>query len=71
MGRFYSMDRNKLWKRTELAYNAIVAGEGVVVPNAHTAILRGYNRGESGTALLSPARHTSRVSNTPLLPTIT
>ena len=46
-GRFYAMDRNKLWYRTELAYNAIVSGEGLVAPNAHTAILRGYNRGES------------------------
>lgn len=47
MGRFYAMDRNKLWNRTELAYNCIVSGEGLVAPNAHTAILRGYNRGES------------------------
>lgn len=47
MGRFYAMDRNKLWSRVSLAYHAIVAGEGVVAPNAHAAILRGYNRGES------------------------
>lgn len=52
MGRFYAMDRNKLWKRTELAYNAIVSGEGLVAPNAHTAILRGYNRGESDEFIL-------------------
>ncbi|MEY4745038.1 MAG: hypothetical protein RL272_983 [Candidatus Parcubacteria bacterium] len=47
MGRFYAMDRNKLWQRTALAYNCIASGEGLVAPNAHTAILRGYNRGES------------------------
>ena len=47
MGRFYAMDRNRLWQRIALAYNAIVSGEGIVAPNAHTAILRGYNRGES------------------------
>ncbi|HTM68157.1 MAG TPA: 2,3-bisphosphoglycerate-independent phosphoglycerate mutase [Candidatus Binatia bacterium] len=52
MGRFYAMDRNKLWHRTELAYHAIVAGEGLVAPNAHTAILRGYNRGESDEFIL-------------------
>jgi 2,3-bisphosphoglycerate-independent phosphoglycerate mutase len=52
MGRFYAMDRNKLWKRTELAYNAIVCGEGLVAPNAHAAILRGYNRGESDEFLI-------------------
>ncbi len=47
MGRFYAMDRNKLWRRTELAYNCMVNGEGLVSPNAHTAILRAYNRGEA------------------------
>lgn len=52
MGRFYAMDRNKLWQRTGLAYHAIVAGEGVVAPNAHSAILRGYNRGEADEFIL-------------------
>lgn len=52
MGRFYSMDRNKLWHRTEKAYRAIVCGEGLVAPDAHTAILRGYNRGESDEFIL-------------------
>lgn len=51
-GRFYAMDRNKHWNRTELAYNAVVAGEGVAAPNAHAAILRGYNRGESDEFIL-------------------
>ncbi len=46
-GRFYAMDRNKIWKRTESAYNCIVNGEGLVAPAAHVAILRAYNRGES------------------------
>ena len=52
MGRFYAMDRNKLWHRTELAYNAIVCGEGLVATAAHSAILHGYNRGESDEFLL-------------------
>ncbi len=52
MGRFYAMDRNKWWRRTVLVYNAIVGGEGVVAPDAHTAILRGYNRGESDEFIL-------------------
>lgn len=47
MGRFYPMDRNKHWHRTELAYNALVCGEGLVADTAHAAILHGYNRGES------------------------
>ncbi len=52
MGRFYAMDRNKHWHRTELAYNAIVSGEGLVAPNAHAAILHGYSRGESDEFIL-------------------
>ncbi|MEY4723126.1 MAG: hypothetical protein RLZZ324_639, partial [Candidatus Parcubacteria bacterium] len=52
MGRFYAMDRNKLWKRTELAYDCIVNGEGLVALNAHAAIQHGYNRGESDEFIL-------------------
>lgn len=48
MGRYFGMDRNKNWERTELAYNAIVCGQGVHrVPDAMTAITQSYNRGES------------------------
>lgn len=52
MGRFYAMDRNKVWRRTELAYNAMVSGEGLVADNAMTAILQGYNRSESDEYIL-------------------
>lgn len=52
MGRFYAMDRNKLWNRTRLAFECISEGAGIVAPNAHTAILRGYNRGESDEFIL-------------------
>jgi 2,3-bisphosphoglycerate-independent phosphoglycerate mutase len=48
MGRYYGMDRNKNWDRTELAYNTIVCGEGMHrVPDAMTALTQAYNRGES------------------------
>lgn len=48
MGRYYGMDRNKNWDRTELAYNAMVCGEGPHrVADAMTAITQAYNRGES------------------------
>jgi len=52
MGRFYGMDRNKWWTRTEQAYNAIVLGEGLAAPDANAAILSGYNRGETDEFLL-------------------
>jgi 2,3-bisphosphoglycerate-independent phosphoglycerate mutase len=47
MGRFYAMDRKKTWKRTKLAYNALILGKGIEVVDAHTAVNQAYNRGES------------------------
>ncbi|MFZ6015842.1 MAG: 2,3-bisphosphoglycerate-independent phosphoglycerate mutase [Patescibacteria group bacterium] len=46
-GRFYAMDRNRNWKRTELAYNAIVLGMGAIAQDATEAIESAYERGES------------------------
>lgn len=48
MGRFYAMDRNKNWERTEEAYNAMVSGEGKCrAPSADEALQQAYNRGET------------------------
>lgn len=47
MGRFYPMDRNKNWRRIELAYHAIVNGEGLAATSAEGAVLQAYNRGET------------------------
>ena len=47
MGRFYAMDRKKKWKRTEMAYNALVHGKGRPALSAPEAITQAYNRGES------------------------
>ncbi len=47
IGRFYAMDRKKKWSRTELAYNALVLGQGRKAENAQAAITEAYNRGES------------------------
>ncbi len=47
MGRFYAMDRNRFWERTELAYNALTLGQGVSSESAIQAITQSYNRGES------------------------
>ncbi len=47
MGRFYPMDRNRNWHRIDLAYHAIVNGEGLAAANAQTALLQAYNRGET------------------------
>jgi len=47
MGRFYAMDRIKDWQKTELAYNVMVLGEGIVSDNPYKAVSEAYNRGET------------------------
>ncbi|MBI2989920.1 MAG: 2,3-bisphosphoglycerate-independent phosphoglycerate mutase [Candidatus Magasanikbacteria bacterium] len=47
IGRFYAMDRNKLWERTEKAYHAMVLGSGLKDGSAEDAIAEAYNRGEN------------------------
>jgi len=48
MGRFYGMDRAKIWERTEVAYNTMVLGQGhCTAGSAEEAIAESYNRGET------------------------
>lgn len=47
MGRFYAMDRNKVWDRTAAAYNALVMGKGKFADSASEAITMAYNSKES------------------------
>lgn len=47
IGRFYAMDRNKYWERTEAAYNAMVSGKGITAKNETEALSAAYNRGET------------------------
>ncbi len=61
IGRFYAMDRIKAWQRTELAYNAMVLGEGIDSDNPYKAISEAYNRGETDefiapTVILNPKK---------------
>ncbi len=52
-GRFYGMDRNKIWERTEIAYRAIVEGKGeATAESAEEAITAGYNRDETDEYIL-------------------
>lgn len=43
-GRFYAMDRNNHWERTEKAYNAMVKGEGNKSDSPIDAIEESYNK---------------------------
>lgn len=48
MGRLYGMDRNKIWDRTKLAYEAMVMGHGKrTAPSAEEAITEAYDSKES------------------------
>ena len=46
MGRYYAMDRDKRWDRVELAYKALVKGEGLKATSAVDAIESSYQREE-------------------------
>jgi 2,3-bisphosphoglycerate-independent phosphoglycerate mutase len=45
-GRYYAMDRDKRWDRTERAYNALVDGEGLHAPSARAAVEQAYAAGK-------------------------
>ena len=45
-GRYYAMDRDKRWERTEKGYDAIVHAEGLHAASAEDAIKEAYARGE-------------------------
>lgn len=52
MGRYYAMDRDNRWERTELAWRAYIHGEGTQEPSAEKAILDAYAKGESDEFIL-------------------
>lgn len=46
-GRYYAMDRDKRWDRTEAAFNAMALGDGVKFQDPITAIEQGYAHGQT------------------------
>ncbi len=46
-GRYYAMDRDRRWDRTELAYRAMVEGEGDAVRDPIRALEQAYEEGET------------------------
>lgn len=46
MGRYFAMDRDKRWERTELAWRALVLGKGQHAQCAETAIRSAYTAGD-------------------------
>jgi len=48
MGRYYGMDRASNWDRTELAFRALVLGEGKRAQSATEAVESAYTRADAG-----------------------
>jgi 2,3-bisphosphoglycerate-independent phosphoglycerate mutase len=46
-GRYYGMDRDRRWNRTQLAYDAMVHGVGTPVEHPVQAVQAAYQRGET------------------------
>ena len=51
-GRYYAMDRDRRWDRTELAYRSIVLGEGTPVTDPLDAIRQAYESGKTDEFML-------------------
>jgi 2,3-bisphosphoglycerate-independent phosphoglycerate mutase len=47
MGRYWAMDRDKRWDRTERAYRALVYGDGIPVHDPVAAVQEAYDDGET------------------------
>jgi len=48
IGRFYAMDRDQIWERTEKAYRALVFGEGEKVDcSPEEAVKKAYQKGQT------------------------
>lgn len=47
MGRYYAMDRDHRWERTEIAYKALTRGEGEKITSVKDGIINCYNRQET------------------------
>ena len=46
-GRYYAMDRDHRWERTQIAYDLLTQGKGITETDPITAIQNAYNRGET------------------------
>ncbi|MFH1547570.1 MAG: 2,3-bisphosphoglycerate-independent phosphoglycerate mutase [bacterium] len=47
IGRYWAMDRNRLWDRTKIAYDSLVHGKGTNEPNWKNALQKAYENGET------------------------
>ena len=62
-GRYYAMDRDTRWERTEKAYRLLTQGEGITAVDPVTAIQEAYARGETD-EFVKPIALTDRAGRT-------
>lgn len=67
-GRYYGMDRDNRWERIQLAYYALILGEGETSATAEEAVTAAYGRGENDefvrpTVILSDGRPTATIQD--------
>jgi 2,3-bisphosphoglycerate-independent phosphoglycerate mutase len=46
-GRYYAMDRDKRWKRVQVAWQALVDGQGISAVDPEQSVREAYGRGET------------------------
>ncbi|WP_101912257.1 2,3-bisphosphoglycerate-independent phosphoglycerate mutase [Megasphaera vaginalis (ex Bordigoni et al. 2020)] len=56
-GRYYAMDRDRRWERTEKAYNAVVYGSGETAATAQACLAASYEKGLSDEFVLPTVIH--------------
>ncbi|GAA0123400.1 2,3-bisphosphoglycerate-independent phosphoglycerate mutase [Clostridium faecium] len=67
-GRYYGMDRDNRWERIQLAYNAIVKGEGIKANSAIEAVDMAYHDNKTDefvipTVILEEENSVAKISN--------
>ena len=67
-GRYYAMDRDKRWDRTEKVYNAMVLGEGPTAKDALSCISHSYAEGKTDefitpTVIISNNKPIAKIKN--------
>ena len=64
MGRYYAMDRDQRWQRTQLAYDALVHGKGKRFTNPKAGIEAAYSAGTTDEFIM-PFHIIAKGTNTP------
>lgn len=58
IGRYFAMDRDKRWERTQQAYDAMVHGTGYSAVSGEAAVAAAYERGETDEFIKPTVIHT-------------